>query len=809
MLIISESFFIMPYTFFYQTHRGMDFYGISLVIFLILSFCPPLGAQPGCERESLSAGWIQTVTIPQLPFIPNKGQVNDRVAFYAKTSYGTTLITKAGEIVYAVARRPGDGDGASVQTPYKVDVASDIAHQSGVTKSLNFRPSQASSAEAGALKEGFIGGWVRGVKGEGETATKVHYFTGNDPSGWKTHIPTFEEVDMGEIYEGISLRLRARGNTVEKYFSIKPGADPEAIKVKLGGTSPLTIDKYGRMEAETDDGTVIFSRPFAYQEIDGKKVEVAVDYRIMGGQEPSCKKEGAALLAIPCLFSLLPPHYSGQTGQDCLPVPIGYGLNVSSYNKAKELVIGPLVASTYIGGKSADAVFSLATDASGSVYAAGHTRSLDFPAITDAYDASYNGGSDAFIVKLNATMTNIIACTYMGGSADDSLQSMAVDAEGNVYVAGYTWSTDFPTSVGALCRTFRGGNIDVFISRFDATLSTLIASTYLGGSSEDYGYSLALDTGGNVYLAGRTLSANYPTTGGAYDVSRRGYGDVFTSKINGYLSNIIASTLLGGASDDVARCVTVDAQGNVYVAGETASPDFPVTGGSYSTSHNGEVDGFVSKLKGDLTGLLASTFLGGSSEDGISAMLKHPDGGAYVSGRTASADFPTTVRAYDTVHGGGGYDAFVSKLSGDLTSLPASTFLGGVSLDRCHAITANAQGDICVAGETASSNFPTTADAYDISYNGGDSDAFLSKLNAPLTGLLSSTFLGGSGYDYASCIVTDKDGYLCVAGYTKSPDFPVTANACNTVYKSDDAFVSKVLSNAASTPHDEKVKNHH
>ena len=122
-------------------------------------------------------------------------------------------------------------------------------------------------------------------------------------------------------------------------------------------------------------------------------------------------------------------------------------------------------------------------------------------------------------------------------------------------------------------------------------------------------------------------------------------------------------------------------------------------------------------------------------------------------------------------------------------------------------MTADALGDICVAGETASSNFPTTQDAYDISYNGGDCDAFLSKLNAPLTNLPSSTFLGGSGYDYASCIVTDKDGYLCVAGYTKSPDFPVTANACNTVYKSDDAFISKVLSKAASIPYEEKIKH--
>ena len=199
---------------------------------------------------------------------------------------------------------------------------------------------------------GVCWGRVRGVKGEGETATKVHYFTGNDPSGWRTYIPTFEEVDMGEIYEGIRLRLRARGNTVEKYFSVKPGANPEMIRVKLGGVNLLTIDKYGRMEAETDAGTVIFSRPFAYQEIDGKKVEVVVDYRIIGEQEPSCKKEGMTRPAIPCLFSLLPPRYSGQTGQDCLPVPIGYSLNVPSYNKAKELVIALWLLLPILAGKA-------------------------------------------------------------------------------------------------------------------------------------------------------------------------------------------------------------------------------------------------------------------------------------------------------------------------------------------------------------------------------------------------------------------------------------------------------------------------
>ena len=328
----------MSYKSFHQTNRGMGIYKISLFMFLIVLFCSSLGAQPGRERESLSTGLIQTVKIPQLPFIPNNGQINDNVAFYAKSSCGTTLITKYGEIVYAIGCKQGGGNDAVTQPSSKVDITSDMAHQSGIDGNQKSNPLQVRSAEAGALKEGFIGGRIRGAKGERETLAKVNYFTGNDPSGWKTNISTFEEVDMGEIYEGISLRLKAHGNTVEKYFSVKP-AQTGGDKRKNRRAKALRINKNGRIEAETDAGVVTFSRPFAYQEIDGKKVDVAVDYRIIGDRNRSIQKDGTPLPAIPSSFPFCP--LVRQTGPNGLPLPIDTALWSQHITRQRNSLLAP------------------------------------------------------------------------------------------------------------------------------------------------------------------------------------------------------------------------------------------------------------------------------------------------------------------------------------------------------------------------------------------------------------------------------------------------------------------------------------
>ena len=221
--------------------------------------------------------------------------------------------------------------------------------------------------------------------------------------------------------------------------------------------------------------------------------------------------------------------------------------------------------------------------------------------------------------------------------------------QAGTYMWRGTTSTDFPTTGGAYNTSYNGGVADVFVSKLNSGLTSLLASTYLGGSGQDNGFSLALDTSGNVYVTGYTVSTDFPTTSGAYDTSFNvsGYNDVFVSKLNSGLTSLLASTYLGGSSEDSGYSLALDTSGNVYVTGTTWSTDFPTTSGAYDTSHNGQYDVFVSKLNGGLTSLLASTFLGGFGTDVGRSLTIAPSGNVYVMGVTKGA-FPTTSGAYDT-----------------------------------------------------------------------------------------------------------------------------------------------------------------
>src|SRR3990167_8938045 len=476
---------------------------------------------------------------------------------------------------------------------------------------------------------------------------------------------------------------------------------------------------------------------------------------------------------------------------------------VASYDKSKDLIIDPLLASTYLGGSSDDVGYSLTLDTSGNVYVTGYTLSTDFPTTSGAYDTSFNGDVDVFVSKLDGALTSLLASTFLGGSSNDDGYSLTLDTSGDVYVTGYTWSTDFPTTSGAYDTSFNGGVTDVFISKLDSGLSSLLASTYLGGSSNDEVYSLTLDTSGDVYVTGDTWSTDFPTTSGVYDTSfNGGVTDVFISKLDSGLSSLLASTYLGGSSDssyDYGYSLTLDTSGDVYVTGETSSTDFPTTSGAYDTSFNGDGDVFVSKLDGGLTSLLASTYLGGSDDDYGYSLALDSSGNVYVTGSTNSTNFPTTSGAYDTSSNGSS-DVFVSKLDGTLTSLLASTFLGGFDDDWGFSLALDTSGDVYVTGDTQSSYFPTTSGAYDTFWNGGYYDVFISKLDGGLTSLLASTYLGGSGRDYGYSLTLDTSGNVYVTGSTNSTNFPTTSGAYDTSSNgSSDAFVSKLDSDLSAS----------
>ncbi|MGQ3683529.1 MAG: SBBP repeat-containing protein [Candidatus Loosdrechtia sp.] len=678
---------------------------------------------------------VQNIGKIQIPFIANEGQTDEQVAFYTGYSGGKVFVTKDGEIVYL----------------------------------FNHDPQLAGIV----LKEKLIGKKISSVKGEQEAITKVCYLKGQDVSGWRSGISVFDSVNLGEVYEGVELKLMVRGNTIEKCFFIGPGGDPGTIQQSLDGVYALKVNEKGQLEAKTTQGFVSFTKPVAYQEIDGKRVEVGCKYVV---REPSFLKE-------------VTQEANKHDGDG---YHFTYGFCVSSYDKTRELVIDPLLASTYLGGSAADYISSIAIDTEGNIYAAGGTLSSDFPATAGAYDTHFNKRYDAFIVKTNSDLTELLGATYLGGSFDDYGYPVAIDTDGNIYVAGTTRSTDFPVTAGAY-QTSINGYVDTFIAKLNSDLTKLLASTFLGGAYYDYGNALAIDADKNIYVGGYTDSSDFPTSPDAYDTAFKNSYAVFLSKLDNNLTGLQASTYLGGSSDDRAYSIALDRWGNVYITGKTSSSDFPTTARVYDNSYNGfGGDAFVSRLNGNLTRLLSSTYLGGSSGDEGTSLAIDIRGNVYVTGKTASFDFPTTPNAYSTSFRGGSSDAFVSLLEGSLANLISSTFLGGSSGENGSFIALDSEGSVYVTGNTSSSDFPTTPGAFDNSYNNGG-DVFISRFDVGLSRLLSSTYLGGSAGEEGSSLAIDFSGNIYVAGKTTSSDFPVIQGAYDTLYGGfgGDAFLSR------------------
>ena len=352
-----------------------------------------------------------------------------------------------------------------------------------------------------------------------------------------------------------------------------------------------------------------------------------------------------------------------------------------------------LLYATYLGGGSYDRVYAVAVDASGSAYVTGQTGSADFPTTLGAFDRSI-GVEDAFVTKLNATGSGLLYSTYLGGGAGDWGHSITVDDSGSVYVAGGAGSADFPTTPDAFDPTFNNGG-DAFVAKLTATGGGLLYSTYLGGSNDDRGLSVAVDAQGSAYVTGDTFSTGFPTTPGAFDTTINGFDDAFVAKLNATGGDLLYATYLGGGNGDLGYSIAVDASGSAHVLGYTISTDFPTTLGALDASYNGERDAFVAKLSATGGGLLNATYLGGGGYDEGYSVALDASGRPYVAGWTNSTDFPTTPGAFDTMINGFG-DAFVAKLS--VNTPPALTLLsplGGEVWDpgSVHAVMWTASDD--------------------------------------------------------------------------------------------------------------------
>jgi hypothetical protein len=589
------------------------------------------------------------------------------------------------------------------------------------------------------------------VSGLQELPGKSNYFLGNERTKWRTGIPHYARVRYDEVYPGISLIYYGNQQQLEYDFVVAPGANPGSVRLQIEGGAGIRLDRDGNLVLKTSVGDLFQRTPLVYQETEGVRRTVPGRYVLKARGE--------------------------------------IGFQVDAYDRSRPLIIDPMLTySTYLGGTDIESGVGIAVDASGNAYVTGITLSTNFPTVgtPSQGDHASPGIFDAFVTKLDATSA-LVFSTYLGGNGDDRAQAIAVDPAGNAYVAGYTWSANFPTA-GPPSQPALSGPWDAFVAKLDST-SALVYSTYLGGSESDFGYDVAVDVAGNAYVSGVTGSTNFPTAGTPSQPTKLGEFDAFVTKLDP-ISTLVYSTYLGGSGTDSGQSIAVDATGNAYVSGITISADFPTAGPPSQPANAGGNDVFVTKLDVS-SAIVYSTYLGGSSQDYPYDIAVDEAGNAYVTGSTESTNFPTAGAPLQAAHAGGFTDAFVTKL--DATSSRVySTYLGGSGGDYGSGIAADADGNAYVTGATSSSDFPTAGSPFQ-GANAGNGDAFVSKLNQT-SALVYSTYLGGTNFDGASGVSVDSVGNAYLSGTTGSTDFPTAGIPSQPAYAggASDAFVAKL-----------------
>ena len=499
------------------------------------------------------------------------------------------------------------------------------------------------------------------IDGEGAQDSFSNYFVGNDPRKWRTSVPNFGRVRYRGLYPGIDLVYYGHDGDLEYDWVVGPGADPRKIRMAFEGR--MRIDSRGDLVVTVGETEYRHRKPVVYQEAGGSRVAVAGRWSLHGREA---------------------------------------GFRIGDYDRGLPLVIDPvLIYSTYHGGSGLDYAYAVAVDSDGNTYVTGSAGSADFP-ITGALQNKLKGSVDVFVTKINASGSAKIYSTFLGGGGVDGGNGIAVDGQGNAYVTGAAGSFDFPM-VGAIQGTW-GGSGDAFVAKLDPSGSALVYSTYLGGSGMDYGTAIALDPVGNAYVTGVTFSADFPTAH-PFQAAKGAQQDAFVAKINPSGTAWVYSTYLGGNAVDEGYGIAADASGNAYVTGYTGSSNFPLQS-ALRGSNGGSVDAFVTKLNPAGSALVYSTYLGGSATDYGTAIAVDSAGRAYVTGIVESSDFPV-VNPMQAKFGGGD-DAFVTKLSASGSGLVYSTFLGGGSTDDAYAIAVDLAGNAYVTGRTNSSDFPLT-----------------------------------------------------------------------------------------------------
>ena len=710
-------------------------------------------------RAPVSAD-VATPALGGLMFIENVGQFDPAVRFMARGAGASAWLTQEG--LWFAVREPADAQAARDER----DAARRVA-----TAKVSF---------VGANPDPRLEPFDR-------LPTAVSYFVGNDPAKWRADVPAWRGVRYVDLYPGVDLEIVEQGGR----WSWRLASRRAGLAAGEGKQAATLADVQLRVEGADlamQDGLLRLSTPAGDLSLpllqaagdDGPQPapRVSPDHVVKNPFVPTAATLGSAapLGAGDLVYST----YLGAGDLDeisAIRVDGNGNIYVTGYTASALFPISALpydgilggtfdafvtklapdgsapIYSTFLGGGDDDYAFALDLDSSGNAYLTGVTWSANYPTTIGAYDTVFTGSgtnSDAFVTRLSASGASLVFSTFLGGDGADKGRGIAVDSSGSAYVTGETGITSavsFPTTATAYDRTHNGG-ADVFVTKFEPFGGALGYSTLLGSNSTDIGYAIAVDAGGNAYVAGDTYwnlveNSNFPTTATAFDREHNGGSDGFVTKLNATGASLAYSTFLGSSSTDWVQALTVDGSGCAYAAGPTYWTDslnpsnWPTTTGAFDTSHNGGalgIDLFVAKLHADGSALHYSTFLGSSEDEGDDSVgvAVDADGYVYVTGYTywkhpsEPSDFPTTLSAYDWEHNGS-QDAFLSKLLIDGSNLAYSTFWGGSGSDYANGVALGSGGNVYLAGATTSNDLPMLKPFQ--STRGGGSDGFALKIH--------------------------------------------------------------------------------
>jgi hypothetical protein len=714
---------------------GLNLLGGMSALSLPAQSDPPTGTllPPAAKTPRLPTRLTQAPTVREfgrlpLSFEPNRGQADRQVRFLTRSA-DSALSLNSSEAVFTLLSQPPD------------------RHKRTGTlgKVLKTRRTRGKISIA-TLRMQLIGADPGATTlAQQPMEGRVNYFIGNDSSKWHTDIPTFGKVGFHRVYPGVDVVYYGNQQHLEYDFVVAPHADPKQIQLHFAGAQGVRVNAAGDLVVRTKGRELTWRKPTVYQQNGTGKHAIAARFRLRR----------------------LP------NGQADVSFALGH------YDTARPLVVDPVLLyssrlqSAYGGGPA------LAVDSAGSTYVTGTS-------FVDEFDGKI------FVTKLNPPGTGIVYSTYLGFTTLFSPPALTVDGSGNAYITGLR-GTNFPVTPGAY-NTQTGSS---FVTKLNPTGDGLIYSTLFGGTCK----SIAVDSGGNAYLTG-SAGSGFPTTPGAFQTLSKAPNatNAFVTKLNPTGTALIYSTYLGGSADltsnsfysDAARSIAVDSSGSAYVTGGTASSDFPTTSGAFQKANialNGYYTAFVTKLNPTGTALAYSTFLGGSIQDVGNGIAVDGSGSAYVAGQTSSGNFPTTPGAFQRV--GGSNKAFVTKLNPTGTALSYSTYLGGTYGtvygqlgDGANGIALDSSGNAYVTGRASTTDFPTTAGAFQRAKKpAGYDDAFVTKLNSAGTALIYSTILGGTGIgdlgagSSGMAIAVDGGGNAYASGSTVSSDFPTTPGA--------------------------------